>query len=74
MINIAYKCPSAPNCSLLPEDGIYERQLFYILRVKFKQFKLNLQDKENPIKLEEETYIIDDQYINQDVAQAKHSF
>ena len=73
-ITVAYKCPSAPNCSLLPEDGIYEHQLFYILRVKFKQFKLNLQDKENPIKLEEETYIIEDQYINQDVAQAKHSF
>ena len=55
-IVVIYKCLDM-NCDLQPEDKKYENQLFYYFRLIRQAFSLNLQDKNQPIQLDNTEYI-----------------
>ena len=67
-ISVFYNC-SDMNCSLREEDKRYENQFNFYLEVKRQFFTLNLQDKEQPIILDNHTlsYLI---VMNQDHMQS----
>ena len=55
-IVVIYKCLDM-NCDLQPEDKKYENQLFYYFGLRRQAFSLNLQDKNQPIQLDNTEYI-----------------
>ena len=50
VVAVVYNC-SDTNCDLRPEDKWYEYHLYYNFKLKKQIFSLNLQDKNQPIQL-----------------------
>ena len=66
-ISVIYNC-SDMNCSLRQEDQKYENQFFFTFVLWRQSYIINLQDKEQPIILGDNNYLISQSVMNQDVA------
>ena len=62
------------NCSLRQEDQKYENQFFFNFILHRQMYEINLQDKEQPIILEDNHYFTNQYVMNQDVARTVTDF